>query len=293
MAVADELHFARAADKLNIAPPTLSAQIQQLETSLGARLFTRKTRSVALTHVGRRFLEEARAALKQVEHAELVGRRAAKGELGSIVLGYILAAAHGGYVASSIRDFRKKHPDVSFQLRRMPTIPQLAALIDGSLDVAFTREPDRFPAELTGFVIERQPLCLVVPEGHRLATRKTIEPADLAGEPFITTALEMEIGYWNNVGALVPPNVSVQIAARVTDTSSVLFSVAAGIGLGVLPASLARMSVDGVVFRQLGGATKTSDQVVAFRRNEASPLVKAFIASLRAKTRELRRQAAD
>src|SRR5580658_5167532 len=84
IAVAEELHFARAAARLNIAPPTLSAQIQQLETALGARLFTRKTRSVARTQVGKRFLEEARLALKQVEHAELVGRRAAKGEMGSI-----------------------------------------------------------------------------------------------------------------------------------------------------------------------------------------------------------------
>ena len=291
IAVAEELHFARAADRLNIAPPTLSTQIQQLETSLGARLFTRKTRSVALTHVGRRFLEEARAALKQVEHAELVGRRAAKGETGSIALGYILAAAHGGYVASSIRDFRKKH--VSFQLRRMPTIPQLAGLIDGSLDVAFTREPDRFPAELTGFIVERQPLCLVLPTGHRLAAQKTIDPQALAGEPFIATALEMEMGYWSNVGAIVPPDVSVQIAARVTDTSSVLFSVAAGIGIGVLPESLTRMSVDGVVFRKLAGPAKTSDQVVVFRRNEASPLVRAFVASVRAKARDLRRQAAE
>jgi DNA-binding transcriptional LysR family regulator len=292
IAVAEELHFARAADRLNIAPPTLSAQIQQLETSLGARLFTRKTRSVALTHVGRRFLEEARAVLKQVEHAELVGRRAAKGELGSIALGYILAAAHSGYVATSVRDFRKKHPNVSFHLRRMPTIPQLAGLIDGSLDVAFTREPDRFPAELTGFIIERQPLCLALPAGHRLAKQKTIDPAALAGEPFIATALEMEMGYWSNVGAIVPANVSVQIAARVTDTSSVLFSVAAGIGLGVLPESLTHMSVDGVVFRKLAGPPKTSDQVVVFRRNEASLLVKAFIAMLRAKARDQRRQAA-
>jgi len=293
IAVAEELHFARAAAKLNIAPPTLSAQIQQLETSLGARLFTRKTRSVALTHVGRRFLEEARAALKQVEHAELVGRRAAKGEMGSLAVGYILAAAHAGYVAASIIDFRKKHPNVSVQMRRMPTIPQLAGLIDGSLDVAFTRATDRFPAELTGFIIDRQPLCLALPEGHRLAVHKVIEPAALAGEPFVTTSLEMEMGYWSNVGALIPENVSVQIAARVADTSSVLFSVAAGIGLGVLPESLARMAVDGVVFRKVAGATRTSDQVVVFRRNEGSPLVKAFIATLRAKARDLRRLAAE
>src|ERR1700692_5108321 len=102
IAVAEELHFARAAAKLNIAPPTLSAQIQQLETSLGARLFDRKTRSVALTHVGKRFLEEARAALRQVEQAERVGRRAARGDIGSIAIGCVLSAIFGGIVSGVV-----------------------------------------------------------------------------------------------------------------------------------------------------------------------------------------------
>src|SRR5262249_9009477 len=96
VAVAEELHFSRAAAKLNIATPTLSAQIQALETMLGAQLFTRKTRSVALTHVGKRFLEEARATIKLADQAELVGRQAARGETGSIAVGYIFSAACSG-----------------------------------------------------------------------------------------------------------------------------------------------------------------------------------------------------
>src|SRR3974390_2237759 len=143
VAVAEELHFSRAAAKLNIATPTLSAQIQALESMLGAQLFTRKTRSVALTHVGKRFLEEARATLKQADQAELVGRRAARGDLGSIAIGYVLSAAGAGTVTPGITDFRKSHPDVSFQLHKMETIPQMKALVDGTLDLAFARLPDR------------------------------------------------------------------------------------------------------------------------------------------------------
>jgi DNA-binding transcriptional LysR family regulator len=290
IAVAEELHFARAAARLNIAPPTLSAQIQQLETSLGAQLFARKTRSVALTHVGRRFLEEARAALKQVEHAELVGRRAAKGELGSITVGYILAAGYGGFVTAAIGEFRKKHPDISVQLRRLQTTPQMAALLDGSLDIGFARALDRYPTGLTGFVVDRQPLRLAVPTDHRLASHKVIEPMDLAGEPFVTTSLQMEIGFWTNVSALVPTNVPIKIVARVADTSSVLFSVAAGLGLGVLSEALTRNSVEGVVYRRVAGVTRTSDHVAVFRRNEGSPLVKAFISVVRARARSQARQ---
>jgi DNA-binding transcriptional LysR family regulator len=288
VAVAEELHFSRAAAKLRIATPTLSAQIQTLETSLGARLFARKTRSVALTSVGKRFLEEAQAVIRHAERAEQVARRFAKGEEGALAVGYILTAAYGGLVTASIVDFRTSHPDVNVQLRRMQTLPQMTALLDGSLDIGFARAPERFPAGLAGFIVDRQPLCLAIPSGHRLASHSVIEPEALAGEEFVTTSIEMELGYWSNVSEVVPTDLPVKIVARVPDTTSVLFSVAAGIGLGVLSESLTRTAVAGVTFRKLAGATRTSDHVAVFRRNEASPLIKAFIAMLREKTRNLR-----
>jgi DNA-binding transcriptional LysR family regulator len=292
VAVAEELHFSRAAAKLKIATPTLSAQIQVLETVLGARLFRRKTRSVALTDVGRRFLDEAHAVIRRAERAEMVARRFAKGEEGLLAVGYILSAAYSGVVASSIVEFRKSHPDVTVQLRRMQTLPQMAALTDGSLDIGFARAPERFPAGLTGFVVDRQPLCLAIPSGHRLASHSVIPPEALTGEEFVTTSLEMELGYWSNVSSVVPADLPVKIVARVPDTTSVLFSVAAGLGLGVLCESLTRTSVDGVTFRKIAGAPRTSEHVAVFRRNETSPLIKAFIAMLREKTRNLRPLAA-
>lgn len=287
VAVAEELHFSRAAKKLRIATPTLSAQIQTLESSLGARLFTRKTRSVALTSVGKRFLAEAQAVIRRAEHAEQVARRFAKGEEGALAVGYIVTAAYGGLITASILDFRTSHPDVTVHLRRMQTLPQMSALLDGSLDVGFARAPERFPAGLTGFVVDRQALCLAIPSGHRLASQSVIEPAALAGEEFVTTSLEMELGYWSNVSEVVPSDLPVKIVARVPDTTSVLFSVAAGIGLGVLSESLTRTAVAGVTFRKFAGPMRTSDHVAVFRRNEASPLIKSFIDMLREKTRDL------
>lgn len=140
VAVAEELHFARAAERLNISAPTLSHQIGALETMLGAKLLTRKTKSaVALTHSGKRFLVEAQETLKQAAHAELVGRRAARGDAGSIAIGYVFSAGCSGLVPTALASFRKSHPEVSFQLARMSTFAQFKGLIDGSLDIAFTR----------------------------------------------------------------------------------------------------------------------------------------------------------
>jgi len=287
VAVAEELHFSRAAVKLNIATPTLSAQIQALETMLGAQLFTRKTRSVALTHVGKRFLEEARATIKLADQAELVGRQAARGETGSIAVGYIFSAACSGMVSSSIAEFSTLHPDVSFDTRRMATIPQMKALIDGTLDIGFTRLPDRYPTGLAGFLVERQSLCAVMPENHRLAAFNEIDPEMLAGEPMIATPLEMEMGFSNNIRAITPPRFTMHVVSRVSDPFSVLTMVAAGKGLGVVSESVSRIAFPGLAFRRVAKTNRLSDHAVVFRKNEGAPVTKAFIALMRAKAKNV------
>ena len=285
VAVADELHFSRAAEKLNIATPTLSAQIQALEAMLGARLFTRKTRSVALTHVGKRFLEEARATLKRAEQAELVGRRIAKGEMGTIAVGCVLSATFGGIVPWSISHFRATHPDVTFQARAMATVAQMKALLEGTLDIGFTRAPIRYPTGLAGFVVDRQPFWLAMPQGHPLAAHKEIELAALAGEPMVATLLESEMSFSSNIRTITPPDMAMRVVARVPDIFSVLISVAGGVGVGVVTESLAQLPVPGVVYRKLANVSQQSDHAAVFRKNEATPLLKDFIAMLRAKAR--------
>jgi DNA-binding transcriptional LysR family regulator len=286
VAVAEELHFSRAAARLNIATPTLSAQIQALEAMLGAQLFTRKTRSVTLTQVGRQFLDEARATLQQADHAELVGRQAARGDLGSVAVGYVLSASCGGLVAPPIVQFKKSHPNVTFHLRKMETIAQMKALVEGALDVGFTREPERYPTGLTGFLIDRQSFYLAVPEGHRLASScEDIAPDELVGEPFVGMTLDMEMGFWSNLRAVTPPGTTMQIAARMPDALSVVTAVAAGIGLGVLSGSLARIGVPGVVYRRITQTNRYSDHAVVYRKNEGAPVIRSFVAQLRARAR--------
>lgn len=289
VAVAEELHFSRAAARLNIAAPTLSAQIQSLEAMLGAQLFTRKTRSVALTHVGKRFLDEARATLKQADQAEMVGRQAARGDIGSIAVGYVLSASCGGLVSQPIIEFKKSHPNVSFSLRKMETIPQMKGLVEGSLDVGFTRAPERYPIGLTGFLIDRQAFYLAIPETHRLASTGDIAPEEFVDEPFIGMLLDMEMGFWSNLRAITPPGTSMRIVARVPDALSVLTAVSAGIGLGVLSESLTRISVPGVVYRKVSPVSRYSDHAVVYRKNEGAPVIKAFVARLRARASAMAR----
>jgi DNA-binding transcriptional LysR family regulator len=285
IAVAEELHFARAAARLNIAAPTLSHQIRALEGILGAKLFTRKTRSaVALTHPGKRFLVEAQETLKQAAHAELVGRRAARGDAGSIAVGYVFSSGCSGLISSTLAGFRKSHPDVSFQLARMQTFAQFKALNDGSLDIGFTRALQRYPSGLAGFIVEQQPFILALPEGHRLAVRKQLTPAMLVDESFVAVSMEMEVGFWGNIAAITPPGMSMRIVERAPDAFTVIALVAAGAGISVLSGSLARIAIPGVTFRKIVGVTRTADHAAVYRKNESAPVMKAFIAYLRAKT---------
>lgn len=289
-AVAEEMHFGRAAVRLNIAAPTLSHQISALEAILGAKLFARRTKSaVALTETGRRFLVEAYATLKQASQAELIGRRAARGDVGSIVAGYIFSAGCSGLISSVMHDFRQGHPGIAMHLRRAVTFEQFRALVDNSLDVGFTAAPQSYPSGLAGFVVDRQPFYLAIPERHPLAARKTITPAMVADEDFVAVSLEMEVGFGGgNIAAISPVGTALRIVDRVPDIFSVLTLVAAGVGLSVLSEPLTNVKIPGIVFRKIAGVTRKADLAVVYRRNESAPAVKVFIDFLRARARAIK-----
>ncbi len=236
VAVAEELHFARAAARLNIAAPTLSHQIRALETMLGAKLFARKTNSaVAVTHAGKRFLAEAQETLKQADHAELVGRRAARGEAGSIAVGYVFSAGCSGMVSATLAGYRKSHPEVSFQLARMQTFAQFKALIDGSLDIGIharaaalsirtVRLPGR-PAAIHGWRCRR---------GTVWPRANSITPPCWSTRPSSRYRWKWKSDSGGNIAAISPPGVSLRIVERAPDAFTVMTLVAAGVGIGVL-----------------------------------------------------------
>jgi len=279
VAVAEELHFGHAAERLNISAPTLSNQIRALEHRLHVRLFDRKTKKdVTLTNAGVRFLDEARATIRQAEQAEYVGRQAGLGEAGTITIGYVLTAALMGLLPSAIASFQKLHPNVTFDVRRTETVPTMRDILSGETDIGLIRSPERFPSGLKGFTIFEDEFCAVLPADHPLATHKQLTAALLNDEKFVATPMEIEISFWNSfVGST-----SRRVVARATDVISVLSLVASGAGVSVLPAHVSNVQIPGLVFRKMSGVRRKAGYSVVHRVSEAAPLIKLFIKHLRA-----------
>lgn len=286
VAVAEDLHFARAAARLNISTATLSQQIRSLETQISARLLNRKTKSaISLTEAGKRFLVEAKATLEQADRASLVGRRAGRGEIGTIAFGYVMSAASAGLVQTAVSDFRTTRPDVTFQLLRADTYEQMHAIADGQLDVGIMRPVGRYPSGLTGFVVLSEPYVLAIPANHPLARRKRLTPADLAGEPLIAASLQMEVGFWDNLASVAVGDAPLNIVARAPDMLSVIVLAGAGVGISAVSQCQQNMPIPGVVYRPISGVERRAELALVHRRDERDPLVASFIAMLRQRSR--------
>jgi DNA-binding transcriptional LysR family regulator len=282
VAVAEELHFGHAAERLNISGPTLTNQIKALENALRVRLFDRRTKKgVTLTNAGVRFLHEARATVRQAELTENIGRQAGLGEAGTITIGYVLTASLMGLLPAAIGSFRGLYPSVTFQVRRTETMPTMKDIAAGQTDVGLVRSPERFPVGLTGFRIVEDEFCVVLPAGHRLAAQKQITAASLNDENFVATPMEMEISFWNNfVGSTTR-----RVVARANDVISVLTLVASGIGISVLPAHVSNVRLPGIVFREMSGVRRKAGYSTVYRSDETAPLIKLFIKHLRSNYR--------
>jgi DNA-binding transcriptional LysR family regulator len=194
VAVAEDLHFTRAADRLHVAQSALSTHVKQLEAHLGTRLLARSKRSaVALTDAGIMFLVEARRALEQVERAEAAGRRAGRGELGHVAIGYAGSAAFSSVLSSAIRAYRAQKADVTLHLAEIWTPMQLAAIAEGRQDVGFLRSQKRYPDGISALVVKQEQVLLALPADHRLAEASEIEARaveSLSDETFILPQFE-------------------------------------------------------------------------------------------------------
>ncbi len=282
LAVAETLHFARAAERLGLSAPSLTEQVQALERHLGARLFRRGQRRVALTDAGQLFLPEAVAALRQVERAARIGRQAGRGERGIVSIGFAASAAFAGVLAASIGDWRRAHPEVSLRLQEMETVPQVEAVAEGALDVGFIRPPFAAPPGVTALRLLRERLLIALPEQHPLSAGAEIAPAALAEEDFITPDPE-KAGFHHftrqlgQQGGFAP-----RIAHGGRDLVAVASLVGLGLGVAVVPESLRDcVRLPGMVYRPLAGEPLLAEIAAAYRRNEAAPAARDFIRQLR------------
>ena len=283
LAVAETLHFARAAEALGISPPSLTEQIQALERELGARLFRRTKRSVALSEAGRLFLEETRPAMAQLDHAARVARRAGRGELGIVEIGFAASAAYSGVLARCVAAWRRDHPAVELHLHEMESLPQIEALAEGRLDIGFVRPPVMTPPGLVTARLHREALMLALPAAHPLAAEESLPAAALAGEAFIIPDLEAGASFHHHTVAVAERGgFTPRLAHRGRDLFAVAALVGLGMGVAVVPESLCRsLTLPGVIFRPLRGPAILADIAAAFRRGEGNPATRALIRQLR------------
>lgn len=278
LAVAHSLHFARAAAELGISPPALTKQVQETEQLLGTRLFQRSKRAVYLTAAGELFVIEATRALAQLAQAQDVARRAGRGELGRLEIGYVASAAYSGVLQDQFSRFRVSHPGIHIGAREyaMDALPGL--LDQGRVDLAFVRPPLHLPDGLDSVVLLRDRFVLAVQADSPLARLDMAEPAALAQQAFIVPEQELGTLEVSRRGGF-----AAQVVSRPGSLVAVLTEVSLGVGCAIVPHSvMASVQLPGVVFRELATPQISSEIAVAFRRHEQAPAARAFIAQLRA-----------
>ncbi|MFL6549934.1 MAG: LysR family transcriptional regulator [Povalibacter sp.] len=281
IAVAEEGHVTRAAQRLGMQQPPLSQQIRALERELGVQLFRRKPRGVELTDAGKTFLERAREILDDVDRAFATTRRTARGEQGRVVVGFTSSAPFHPFVPRVIRAFREMSPLVSLILEESGSSELVQGLHNESIDAAFIRSPE---ADLGGLVVRpllEEDMVVALPAGHRLARDEHVAlPLDaLASETFVLYKRPGGPGLYDTIiaacrNAAFSPRVG-QEAPRILSTLNL---VAAGIGVSIVPASLRRLQMDGVMYRKLSGSAQLkAPLILACRPGENSAAVQRFI----------------
>ncbi|MCR0985011.1 LysR family transcriptional regulator [Roseomonas populi] len=276
MTLAEELHFGRAARRLNMTQPPLSQIIRQLEQLVGTPLLSRTTRSVSLTPAGQAFLAKIRPVPEVVDLAAQAARRAAEQGPSCLSIGFTASTAYD-FLPEMIRVFRTAHPGIELDLREMTSIPLLAGLRSGSLDVALVRPLLEGP-DLSSCVIQREELMLVLPSDHPLAARHLIGIPDLAGEPLVAFSEEAS-PYLSQLiqTVLRSGGVQPQIVQRAVMPTLLSF-VVAGIGVALVPASARRHAIQGVAFRNLHALAgdQRVELLAAWRADDQSPLVASW-----------------
>lgn len=270
--VAAEGSFSRAAEKLHIAQPPLSRQVQQLEDELGVRLLDRG-RPISLTEPGRYLYEQARQVLERVDEIRSMTRRLAKGTVAQFTIGFVGSTLYEA-LPELIRRFRIAAPAVEISLTEMTTIEQRSALKDGRIDVGFGRL--RFDDDgVTREVIREERLAVAVPSGHALTRfKKHLKLVQTANEPLILYPRAPRPSYADQVLSFYrDQGLDPKVAFEVRDVQTALGLVAAGAGITLVPSSMRRMGRDDLAYVDLDEPSIVSPIIMSYRRNDKSPVL--------------------
>lgn len=277
VAVAEEVNFTRAAQRLRIAQPALSSQIKKLEQELGVRLFDRIGRGVRLTEAGRLLLEEARRHFVQIEQTVRVVRETGQGEVGRLSLGFIPAASND-VLPPILREFGRRFPKVELFLHEMMPDQAVQRLHDGRIDVSLVFLPSEDEI-VCRKIISREPLVVALPESHPLASEPTVRMRMIADEPFILPAQYSTPSMYGKImdiclqAGFAPK--AAQKEVRLMQT--IVGLVAGGMGVALVPASLQNLNRKGVVYKEVQDLDLTVEMGVVWRRDNTTPVLGSFL----------------
>jgi len=279
LAVADTLHFGRAAQALGIRQPPLSQQIRALEDDLGVSLFDRSSRRVRLTAAGEAFRADAERALDAAAAARRAAQRAGRGDSGGLVLGFV-GSATLTLLPQLLRHFRGLYPDVQLTLRELPTAEQAHALRDGALDVGLLRPPltgaDAEAVHVEPIAAER--LTVALPAGHPLARYRTVTGHQLAGEPFVLFPRHLGPGLYDQIVAYCrQAGFEPRIAQEAGQMQTIVALVAGGLGVSLVPSSVTGLRRADVAYRPVRPVERVAHLAVARRHDDLRPTTRNFV----------------
>src|SRR5262245_30806286 len=282
VAVAERLHFGRAAEALHISQPPLSRAIRALEEHLGVVLLARSRRRVELTPEGGRFLEEARRLIGQLERAVLELRGMASGEQGRLRIGFVSLADYG-VLPGLLKRFKGARPGVALALREMLSPEQAAALASGELDFGLLLPPVTGEDALDHLVVQRERFVAVLPSRHRLARAGTrLAVSGLAGEPFVMIPRHSAPGLYDIVrGLAARAGIALNVAQEAIQMQTVVSLVSSGLGVAIVPASMANLGRRGVVYCELADRHPRLELWLAWPRGALSAAGRDFVAHAR------------
>lgn len=284
MAIAEELSFRKAAERIFIDQSALSRRIQNLEDGLGYQLIFRTTREVVLTEAGRVFYEEIAPAMQALARAGEVARVAAEGKSGRLRLAYMSFAAPG-VMPAAIRDFAAQFPDVALELRYLRTQAQKLAISRGDIDAGFMLGPFQNP-QFDQVAVASETLVALIPEDHPLARLPAVTIAELAAQRLILGSHDQWDFFRMLVGDLFSAaGLSMRVAYEPSNTLGILGLVAAGLGVSLYAESISRLRAEGVVIRPITDCATRLETILCWNRANQSPALRNFVARARQEQR--------
>ncbi|MBD2465711.1 LysR family transcriptional regulator [Oscillatoria sp. FACHB-1407] len=280
IAVAEELHFSRAAERLCISQPPLSQQIRDLEDELGVKLFERTKRHVHLTEAGKVFLDRSYLLLAQLEQAIAATQRIGRGEVGQLAIGFVDSAMYTS-LPEMLKGFREQFPEVELRLQEMTTAQQIQALYDKQIDVGIVRSAISEPG-LSVECLLPESLVLALPENHPFSAQTQVSLSSLADEFFILFPAKLgPLFYEQIMHSCEKAGFRPKVAQEAVQMQTIIGLVAAGLGIAIVPASMQNFHRNGVIYRPLQEQISNTGLYLAWRQHDSSPVVGAFLNLLR------------